>query len=603
MIIFALFGALGVCLLGMRLMSESLQRVAGDRLRGLLGKLTSNRFKGVLTGLVVTGLIQSSSAATVMVVSFVSAQLMTLTQAIGVIMGANIGTTITGWIVSVIGFKFNVISIALPAAGIGVCINYLRSEKAKEWGNVLLGFGLLFLGLGLLKEVIPPLDDPQQLAFLQKLTQYGFLSVLLFVGVGTALTVLLHSSAATMTLTLTMAAMGWIPYHLAVATILGENIGTTATANLAAIGASTEARRAARVHLLFNVFGVIWSLALMDIYLLPIVDWLVPGNPNVDLLQLEGAAAAKAASVVTLHLAGVHTAFNVTNTIIMLPWVRQLERLVTSWVPGETSGRSRLRFLTPTGIEAPELLLIQAGKEMQHMTEVVRSMFADAMRILTHPEEQLKKLVEATIEKEDEVDQLEREISEILTRSTTSATPQPTARKVAEMAENTHRLERIGDHCSVLVRIARRMHDAGKTFTAGDLDELRSLGDLVDEALANLGRYLAGDLAAVEVAEEIEQRVDLRRRHLRTSHVERLKQTTEWVHESLAFLDAITHLEEVADRVVGIVRRSELTRSEIARGETAAAPARAAGSQTQPPISLLTPLEDDQDHGAAIARR
>ena len=565
MIIVALFGALGVLLLGMKMMSEALQRVAGNRLRDLLGRLTSNRVKGVLTGLAVTSIIQSSTATTVMVVSFVAAELMTLTQAIGVIMGANIGTTATGWIVSFVGFKMDVNAVALPVAGVGVCLGYMRSPKLKEWGGALLGFGLLFLGLGLLKDTVPPLDSAQ-VAFVDGLTRYGFFSVLLFVGIGTSLTVLFHSSSATMALTLTMAAMGWISFELSVAMILGENIGTTLTANLAAIGASTEAKRAARVHTLFNVFGVMWSLALMHVYLLPIVDWMVPGDPYVDLGALTPGSKAHAAgsSVVTLHLAAVHTVFNLTNTLLMLPLVRQLERVVKWWVPGKEKGRSRLHFLTPAGVEAPELLMIQAGKEMQHMTEVVRSMFADAMHILIRPDKKLGALVEATIEKEDEVDELEREISEILTRSTTSATPQATARKIADMAQNTHRLERIGDHCSVLVRIARRNHDAGIAFPPQYVEELDGLGALVDESLENLGRYLAGDESCAAASEELERRVDLMRRQLRANHLERMKETTEGVQRELSFLDAITHLEEVADRVVGIIRRAELTRRELA---------------------------------------
>lgn len=560
-----LLGALGVFLLGMKLMSEALQRAAGNQLKRWLGLMTANRFAGVLSGIAITSVLQSSSATTVMVVSFVSAGLLSLTQAIGVIMGANIGTTMTGWIVSLLGFKVSIGAFALPAVGIGTILGFMRGERKKQWGEVLLGFGLLFLGIGLLKDSVPELSQ-DQLGFVRGLGDHGFGSVLIFVGVGTVLTVILQSSSATMTLTLTMSAMGWLPYESAVAMILGENIGTTLTANLAAIGASTEAKRAARVHTLFNVFGVMWSLALMHVYLLPIVDWMVPGDPYVDLGALTPGSKAHAAgsSVVTLHLAAVHTVFNLTNTLLMLPLVRQLERVVKWWVPGKEKGRSRLHFLTPAGVEAPELLMIQAGKEMQHMTEVVRSMFADAMHILIRPDKKLGALVEATIEKEDEVDELEREISEILTRSTTSATPQATARKIADMAQNTHRLERIGDHCSVLVRIARRNHDAGIAFPPQYVEELDGLGALVDESLENLGRYLAGDESCAAASEELERRVDLMRRQLRANHLERMKETTEGVQRELSFLDAITHLEEVADRVVGIIRRAELTRRELA---------------------------------------
>lgn len=547
----------------MKLMSDGLQRVAGQRLRVLLGKMTSTRVTGVLTGVGITAIIQSSTATTVMVVGFVSAGLLTLTQAIGVIMGANVGTTLTAWLVSLLGFNVKISTFALPAIGIGMILGFMPGQKKKDWGEALLGFGLLFLGLALLKDSIPPINDPGHLAFIQTLSGYGFLSILIYVLIGTLLTLVLQSSSATMTLTLTMAAMGWLPYEMAVAMVLGENIGTTATANLAAIGASTDAKRAARVHLLFNVFGVMWALVLWNIYLLPMVDWLVPGDPTIDVMGLQDdpKALGAASVVITTHLAAIHTIFNITNTVLMLPLVRQLETIVTRWVPSKATGEPRFRFLSPTGVEAPELLIIQAGKEMQHMTEVVREMYRDVLFILTRPDEKLGDLVEATVQREDLVDELEEGISEILTRSTTSGASAPTARRVADMIQNVHRLERIGDHCMVLLRIARRVHESGAPFREEDVADLKSLGALVDESLENLGRYLSGENGeAVRRSEELEVRVDATRRELRAHRIEAMKASTEGVQSQLAFLDTITHLEEVADRVVGIIRQAEATR-------------------------------------------
>lgn len=555
----------------MKLMSEGLQRVAGERLKALLGKMTANRFAGVLTGLGITSVIQSSSATTVMVVSFVSAGLLTLSQAIGVIMGANIGTTMTGWIVSLLGFKVKISAFALPAVGLGMMLTFARAQMKKDWGDTLLGFGLLFLGIGLLKDSIPPIEGPEQLTWIQGLVGHGFLSTLIFVGIGTAITLVLQSSSATMTLTLTMAALGWLPYEAAVAMVLGENIGTTATANLAAIGASTDAKRAARVHLLFNLIGVAWALVLMHVYLLPAVDALVPGNPLVDFNSLQGdkAALAVASGVVTTHLAAVHTIFNVTNTLLMLPLVKQLETIVRKWVPdrAEKKEPSKLRYLQQPGMvpETPELLLVQAGQEMQHMTEVARTMFRDALSILTQPTAKLGKQVEKTLALEEEIDELEREIRVTLTLSTSTGTTNAFAQRVADMMENTHRLERIGDHCAALVRIARRNYEAHTTFGADDVADLQRLGTLVDDALANLGRYLAGQGGeTARLSEELEGRVDATRRELRTRHIELVKQTTEGVDGLVTFLDAIAHLEEVADRVVGIIRRSEATRRSAA---------------------------------------
>lgn len=549
-----LLGALGVFLLGMKIMSEALQRAAGSKLKSWLGLMTANRFAGVLSGVGITAVVQSSSATTVMVVSFVSAGLLTLQQAIGVIMGANIGTTMTGWIVSLLGFQVKIGAFALPAVGVGTVLTFMRGERKKQWGEVLLGFGLLFLGIGLLKDSVPTLEGPEQLAFVRGLTEHGFLSVLLFVGIGTVLTLVLQSSSATMALTLTMTALGWLPYEAAVGMILGENIGTTATATLATIGAPVNARRAARVHVLFNLFGVVWALALLNIYLLPVVDALVPGDPH--------ATEAAASGVITNHLAAVHTLFNVTNTLLMLPLVRQLEAIVTRWIPDRVQkGPSRLRYITPAGIETPEILIVQAGEEMQHMTEVVREMFDDAVKILTHPDEKLGTLVNETLAKEQVVDDLEREISEVLTDSTSAGTSPATARQIAEMIQNTHRLERIGDHCSVLVRIARRNYDTNSRFDADAVSEISRLGALVDEALTNLGAYLAGDRAAAARSEELELQVDGLRRELRNHHIERMKaQTGEQIQSQLAYLDTLTHLEEIADRAVGIIRLAESTR-------------------------------------------
>jgi len=548
-----LLGALGVFLLGMKLMSEALQRAAGNQLKRWLGLMTANRFAGVLSGIAITSVLQSSSATTVMVVSFVSAGLLSLTQAIGVIMGANIGTTMTGWIVSLLGFKVSIGAFALPAVGIGTILGFMRGERKKQWGEVLLGFGLLFLGIGLLKDSVPELSQ-DQLGFVRGLGDHGFGSVLIFVGVGTVLTVILQSSSATMTLTLTMSAMGWLPYESAVAMILGENIGTTATANLAAIGMPVDARRAARVHLLFNLFGVIWALALFNVYLLPLADAIVPGDPHVN--------GAGAAGVITTHLAAIHTIFNLTNTVILLPAVQLLARLVTAWVPDKKQERpSRLVFLSPAGIETPEILLVQAGEEMRHMTDEVRQMFADAMKILTHPEEKLGPLVEKTLHQEQVVDDLEEQISAILTDSTSAGTSPSTARRIGEMIQNTHRLERIGDHCAVLVRIARRTRESGHVFAEADVADLAALGKLVDQALENLGAYLAGDQKAAARAEEIERSIDELRRTLREKHIEQLKVLSgDQIRPQLGLLDMLTHLEEVGDRAVGIIRLSERTR-------------------------------------------
>lgn len=555
-----LVGSLGVFLFGMKIMSEALQKVAGSRLKHLLGRLTANKLSAVLTGLVVTCVVQSSSATTVMVVSFVSASLLSLTQAIGVIMGANIGTTLTAWMVSLLGFKVKVSAFALPAVGLGLPMTFLRGARTRQLGEVLIGFGLLFLGLELIKESIPKITS-EQMAWVAPLTQHGFFSLLLFVGIGGLLTVVLQSSSATTTLTLTLAALGWLPYEMATAMVLGENIGTTVTANLAAIGAPPEARQAARVHFLFNVFGALWALLTMKVFLLPLVDAIVPGDPYLNLQALHGdeARLAAASATITVHLAAFHTAFNVINVSLMLPLTQQLERVVKWWVKDGAKREPAVRYLSLALIETPELMLVQAGKEMQHMSDVVRRMFADAMRILTHPQEKLGRLVEDTLEREDFVDRLEREIIGHLTMTSRAATSADAARQIAAMIQNAHRLERVADHCAVLVRIARRLYDTQRRFDAEDVADLQALGALVDQALENVGRYLTDEQPSAQI-EELEQRIDQTRRSLRTRHIARIQASPASAEAELGFLDTITHLEEIGDRAVGIVRHAEMMR-------------------------------------------
>ena len=373
-----LLGALGVFLFGMKIMSEALQHVAGSALKDLLAKMTSNRFLGALTGVGITCIIQSSSATTVLVVSFVNAALLTLEQAIGVIMGANIGTTVTGWIVALLGFKVKITIIALPCVGLGVAMSFAKKRvKVRQWGEVILGFGLLFLGLGLLKDAVPEVDQ-SQLDWIQNWANKGFLSTLIFVGIGTVLTVVLQSSSATMALTLTFTAQGWIPYEAAIGMILGENIGTTATANIAAIGTSVGARRAARAHLVFNMIGVAWSLALMRLLMLPLVDSLVDGDPVTAVGSGDDGAA-----IVTAHMAMFHTAFNIINTSLLLPFVKTLAKFVTKWVPDEEPV-GKLKHVTPALVETPELMVPQLRKELLDMGHLVQS-HAQRLAQAAHP--------------------------------------------------------------------------------------------------------------------------------------------------------------------------------------------------------------------------
>ncbi|MGA9238824.1 Na/Pi cotransporter family protein, partial [Robiginitalea sp.] len=311
--ILQLVGALGLFLFGMKAMSDALTKLAGDRMRAILAGLTSNRFLGVLTGFLITSVIQSSSATTLMVVSFANASLLTLTESLSVIMGANIGTTITAWMITLLGFKVSMSSIALPLVGLGVGLTFLKKKNWEYWGTFIVGFGLLFIGLEFLKEHMPDIEKtPEVLAFLERYTRHGFGSVLLFLLVGTVLTVLIQSSSATMALTLLMAAKGWIPFEAAAAMVLGENIGTTITANIAAMVGNFRARQTALAHLLFNFLGVVWMLILFYPFLRGMA-WLTErlgsGSPYVD------------SAAVPVAIALFHTCFNVANTFLMIGFI------------------------------------------------------------------------------------------------------------------------------------------------------------------------------------------------------------------------------------------------------------------------------------------
>ncbi len=321
-----LLGGLGLFLFGLKTMSVGLQQAAGDRLRAMLSTATRNRATGVLTGVGITSIVQSSSATTVLIVAFANAGLLTLLQAIGPVMGANIGTTITAWLVALLGFEVKITAFAMPVIAVGAAVSLVRDETARRWGRVLVGFGLLFLGLDLMKSSVPNLSsDPESFIFLKGWAAHGYLSILLFVVVGATLTVVLQSSSATMAITMVMAHQGWIGFEVACAMVLGENIGTTVTANIAALGANRNAKRVARVHLVFNLVGVLWMLPVI-LLVLRVIDGVVPGDPYAN------------AAVIKDHLAAFHTAFNITNTLLLVGFVPQLAQLAHRMVPLRQDG-------------------------------------------------------------------------------------------------------------------------------------------------------------------------------------------------------------------------------------------------------------------------
>ncbi len=344
-----LLGALGLFLYGMKVMSDSLMKLAGHRMRQVLATTTSNRFLAVTTGFLITAIIQSSSATTLMVVSFVNASLLTLTEAIGVIMGANIGTTITAWLISILGFKVNIGAIALPLVGAGFLLSLSKHDKRKHLGYFIIGFAVLFIGLQYLKESVPDIrNNPEALAFLAEYTNQGYWSVLLFLAIGTLLTLIVQSSSATMALTILMCHEGWIPFDMAAAMVLGENIGTTITANLAALVANYNAKRAARAHLIFNLLGICWVMLLFR----PFLD-------TIDLVvtNIEGLSPFASAAAIPVALSLFHSSFNILNTSLLIGFIAFIARIVCKVVPATKEEEAEIdqpRFLSESALKFPQ---------------------------------------------------------------------------------------------------------------------------------------------------------------------------------------------------------------------------------------------------------
>lgn len=536
--ILQVLGGLGVFLFGLRVMSTGLQRLAGHRLRAVLNTFTRNRFAGILSGFLITCSVQSSSATTVLVVSFANAGLIGLAQAIGLVMGANIGTTITGWMVSLLGFKVKITVFALPVIGLGFPLSLMNSNRARQLSEVMVGFGLLFLGLMFLKDGVPDIQsNPEALAWLRQFADYGFASILLFIVIGTVLTIIVQSSSATMTITLAMAAEGWLNYELAAAMVLGENIGTTITATLAAIGANRTAKRVARSHTLFNLIGVLWMLPVMG-WFLSGIDALIPGNPMAD------------PTATPTHLAAFHTAFNVTNTLLLVWFVKHLERVVYWLVPvrnDETEG-THLQFLESGLLGTPELAGVEARRGLQMMLGVCREMLGQIREVLGHPNQKLGKLVDEIKRGEEKTDQMEEELVSFCSQLARSGTSEEASHQVAVYLEMANDLERMGDHCLNLVLLAERRYEKKYEFDAASQGELNEMIELVAKLIEVVHRGFEPDVDnALAEAKLLEAKINKLRDSTRKRHARRMQEGEVGVREGLIYLDMMTNMEKLGD--------------------------------------------------------
>ncbi|MBT8437104.1 MAG: Na/Pi cotransporter family protein [Gammaproteobacteria bacterium] len=401
--ILTLLGSLGLFLYGMKVMSDALMELAGDRMRKILAGATSNRLFAVLTGFTITAVIQSSSATTLMVVGFANASLLSLTESVGVIMGANIGTTVTAWLISLLGFKVNMAAIALPLVGLGFLFSLSKKKNFRHWGYFIVGFAILFIGLQYLKNSVPDIkSSPEALAFLSDYTNKGYLSIVLFLFIGTLLTVVIQSSSATMAITIIMCFEGWIPFEMAAAMVLGENIGTTITANLAAIVANYRAKRTARAHFIFNCFGVVWMLVLF----LPIVHGIGHVVENI-----EGASPFTQAAAIPVALSLFHTTFNIVNTVVMVQFIPLISRIVERMVPEDKA--EKIVIEQPHFLDKPSLSYPQTGMKAL-LDESLRLFEKTAFKVITHglqvhreefeSDKKLKKIIENIHQFELDVD-------------------------------------------------------------------------------------------------------------------------------------------------------------------------------------------------------
>ena len=544
---FKLLGSLALFLYGMKIMSEGLQKFAGDRLRSILTAMTTNRVTGVLTGVLITALIQSSSATTVMVVSFVNAGLLELSQSIGVIMGANIGTTVTAWIISTLGFKVDISAFALPLLALGIPLLFSQKSQRKSIGEFMFGFAFLFMGLNLLKVNAPDLSqNPDMLAFVQNYTDMGFLSVLLFVFIGTILTMIVQASAATMAITLIMCANGWISFELGAALVLGENIGTTITANLAALTANTQARRAALAHLVFNIFGVIWVLIVFRPFM-DMVNWIV-----TDVMGVTEQGVA-----VSFKLSAFHTCFNICNVLILIWFVKAIEHIVCKIIPQkEQEEEYRLRFITGGMLSTSELSILQAGKEINLFAERIQRMFHMVRDLLHQTDEVEFTKLYSRIEKYENIsDSMEIEIANYLNNVSNGRLSAEGKTKIRTMLREITEIESIGDSCYNLARCINRKYRNPEDFTDKQYEYIHFMFDLVDQALTKMIEVVEDTEHVVDVNPtfNLENEINNYRKQLKTQNIIDIDNNEYDYQMGVHYMDIIGECEKLGDYVVNVV--------------------------------------------------
>lgn len=565
-IIINFIGALAVFLFAMKLMSDSLQQIAGNKMRSILGQITNNPLRGILTGAGVTVAVQSSSATTVMVVSFVNAGLLSLTGAVAVIMGANIGTTITAWIITLFGLgeSSSLFSLPMLLGAISLIFIFSKKDRLQTIGSFVMGLALLLLGMNLLQSAMPNLEEyPQFLKAIADLSQFGFWSVLLFVLIGAGLTCLVQASAAMMAITLVMCYKGWIGFDMAVALVMGQNIGTTITANLAAIVANTAGKKAARAHLVFNVVGVILTLIVFR-PILRLIASMTVGIIQADPYALVGSANYSPESI-PLALSIFHTFFNVVNTLILAWFIPQIIKVVNWMVPSkENAGDDefRLRYIPGNWMKTSELNLQSARQEIVLFSQRVLRMYNFLPTLRTAQNEDEFNSTIARIEKYEMItDRMEREIAQYLTHISSGGMSTESSQQVSAMLRIVDNLESIGDSIYQIAVTRRNKREDAVHFSPELNENLEQMTDLVQNALTIMDNNLKGDYenADLTAAYDAEDKINQYRDKLRAQHLDALKNNSYDYAIGTAYSGLYALYEKLADYVINI--------SEAVKGE------------------------------------
>ena len=569
--VLSVLGGLAMFLYGMALMSEGLQKSAGDRLRAFMAKMTSNSFKRVLTGTVVTCLVQSSSATTIMVVSFVNAGLLTLGNAIGVIMGANIGTTLTAWITS-LGFSVNIALFAVPVMALGYLMTCTKKSALKNLGQFLIGFAIMYVGLTFMKDCANEILGEYQtgmMNFFGSINGFGFGSILLFLIAGAVLTIVLQASSATMAITMLLAASGLIDFKLAVAMVLGENIGTTITANIAAAVANTSAKRAARAHTIFNIVGVIWVLAFFPPIvklICTIMEALNFYNPMEASRQLaliaNGDAEAHPELLETYKdsllygIAMLHTLFNVTNTLVLIWFTPLIEKAVV-WLVKEPKGETevfRLKYISGGPLSTAELSISEAQQEIIHFAEICRNGFGYIRQAVNEQDpDKFDALNEKLIKYEEITDRIEFEIAAYLNDVSKNEISEDSANKIKAMYKIISEMESLGDSGEAIGRILQRKNAHNKVFDKTILDRLNKIMDLVQKSYDVMIENLKNpSLTDISNAENCEYNINECRNHLREEHIVNIESNSYNYLTGVYYMDVLAQLEKLGDFMINI---------------------------------------------------